>query len=232
MPTPPDMFTIFDCDGVLVDSEIISAQVVAGLLTEAGVAIGAEELAHRFAGLTTEQIFLRLRDEAGRELPDRLIREAEAETDRRLAKEAKALAGADAMLDMLEGPRCICSNSRPERLEATLRCAGLYDRFRPYIYSARSLGEGCEKPAPDIFLHAAREFDVEPAETLVVEDSVSGVTGAVAAGMRVVGFTGASHSWRGHGEALMDAGATTIVKRLAEVAATIEALRGWREKDV
>lgn len=226
------MFTIFDCDGVLVDSEIVSAQVVAGLLSDAGVAIGAEELALRFAGLTTEQIFLRLRDEAGRELPDRLIREAEVETDRRLAREARALAGADAMLDMLEGPRCICSNSRPERLEATLRAAGLYDRFRPYIYSARSLGEGREKPAPDVFLHAAREFDVEPAETLVVEDSVSGVTGAAAAGMRVVGFTGASHSWPGHGEALMEAGAITIVRRLSEVAATIEALRGWRDDGV
>ncbi len=226
------MLTIFDCDGVLVDSEIVSARVVAGNLTHAGGEISVEDLAHRFAGLTTEQIFLRLRDEAGRELPDRLIREAEAETDRRLAVEASAVAGADAMLDMLEGPRCICSNSRPERLEVTLRCAGLYDRFRPYIYSARSLGPGAEKPAPDVFLHAAREFEAEPAETLVVEDSVTGVAGAVAAGMRVVGFTGASHSWQGHGEALMDAGAITIVKRLSQVPATIEALRGWQLEEI
>ena len=222
------MLTIFDCDGVLVDSEIVSARVVAGILTDAGVDISAEDLAHRYAGLTTEQIFARLRDEAGRELPERLIREAEAETDRRLATGALAVAGADAMLDMLEGPRCVCSNSRPERLEATLRSAGLYDRFRPFIYSARSLGPGAEKPAPDVFLHAAREFETEPVETLVVEDSVAGVAGAVAAGMRVIGFTGASHSWQGHGEALMDAGAITIVKRLSQVPATIEALRGWQ----
>jgi HAD superfamily hydrolase (TIGR01509 family) len=222
------MLTIFDCDGVLVDSEIVSARVVAGILSDADVEITAEDLAQRFAGLTTQQIFARLREEAGRELPERLIREAEAETDRRLAREAAAVAGADAMLDMLEGPRCICSNSRPERLEATLRSAGLFDRFRPYIYSARSLGPGLEKPAPDVFLHAAREFETDPAEVLVVEDSVAGVTGAVAAGMRVVGFTGASHSWPGHGEALMDAGALTIVKRLSQVPATLEALRAWQ----
>ena len=73
------------------------------------------------------------------------------------------------------------------------------------------------------------EFETDPADAIVIEDSVAGVTGAVAAGMRVIGFTGASHSWPGHGEALMDAGAITVVRRLAEVPPTVEALREWRQ---
>ena len=108
----------------------------------------------------------------------------------------------------------------------------LWDRFRPYIFSARDVGEGRGKPAPDVFLHAAREFGSTPDEVIVVEDSVAGVTGAAAAGMRVIGFTGAAHSWPGHGEALMDAGAFTVVRRLSEVPGTIEALRTWRLAEV
>ena len=81
-----------------------------------------------------------------------------------------------------------------------------------------------------LFLYAAGMFETEPADMLVIEDSVAGVTGAVAAGMRVIGFTGASHTYPGHGEALMDAGATTVVRRLVDVPATIEALRQWRPK--
>jgi beta-phosphoglucomutase-like phosphatase (HAD superfamily) len=136
------------------------------------------------------------------------------------------------MPDTLEGPRCICSNSRSERLRLSLMKAGLWDRFRPYVFSAREVAEGRGKPAPDVFLHAARTMEAEPEATLVVEDSVVGVTGAVAAGMRVIGFTGASHSWPGHGEALMDAGATTVVRRLLDVPATVEALRTWRAETV
>jgi HAD superfamily hydrolase (TIGR01509 family) len=222
------MLLIFDCDGVLVDSEILSARVDCALLRELGVEIAPEELAHRFAGYTTARIFRAVGEEIGRTVPDELIRRAEVETDRRLGKEVAPVAGAAAMLDVLDGARCICSNSRPERLRLTLRKTGLWDRFRPYVFSAQELGEGRGKPAPDIFLHAAKAFATDPADAIVLEDSVAGVTGAVAAGMRVIGFTGASHSWPGHGEALMDAGAATVVRRLADVPATIEALRTWR----
>ena len=133
------------------------------------------------------------------------------------------------MLDALDDPRCICSNSRSERLEVSLGKVGLWDRFRPYVFSAQEVGTKRGKPAPDVFLHAAEEFETDPADAIVIEDSVTGVTGAVAAGMRVIGFTGASHSWPGHGETLMDAGAVTVVRRLADVPATLEALREWRQ---
>lgn len=222
------MLLIFDCDGVLVDSEIVSARVDSEILKGLGYEIAPSEIAHLYAGMTTRRLFETIGAEIGREIPDEKIREAEEATDRRLAAEVEAIDGVHAMLDRLDDPRCICSNSRPGRLEVTLRKAGLWDRFRPYVFSAQALGEGRGKPAPDIFLHAAAEFDADPADTLVIEDSVSGVAGAVAAGMRVVGFTGASHSWPGHGEALMDAGALTIIRRLADYPATVEALREWR----
>jgi HAD superfamily hydrolase (TIGR01509 family) len=222
------MLIVFDCDGVLVDSEILSAEVDSEILREFGYEITAKELAHRFAGFTTERIFELAAAEIGRAIPDEAIRRAERDTDRRLGKEVQAIPGVHAMLDMLDDPRCICSNSRSERLRITLEKVDLWDRFRPYVFSARDVGEGRGKPAPDVFLHAAEVFETDPAEAVVIEDSVAGVTGAVAAGMRVIGFTGASHSWPGHAEALMDAGAFTVVRRLSDVPGTIEAIREWR----
>lgn len=226
------MLLIFDCDGVLVDSEILSAQVDCEILAEYGYRIDPLEMAHRYAGLTTDRIFELAGEEIGRPIPAAAVRRAEVETDRRLAAEVTALPGVHEMLDALDGPRCICSNSRPERLRITLEKVRLWDRFRPYVYSARDIGAGRGKPAPDVFLHAAAALDSDPADTIVIEDSVAGVTGAVAAGMRVIGFTGASHSWPGHGEALMDAGALTVVRRLADVPATVEAMREWRPETV
>lgn len=226
------MLTIFDCDGVLIDSEILAARVDCEFLQEIGFEITAEELAHRFAGFTTERIFQVIGEELGRAVPEAFIRKVEVETDRRLASEVVAIPGVHEMLDRLEGPRCICSNSRGERLKLSLGKAKLWDRFRPYVFAAREVGEGRGKPEPDVFLHAARIFEVEPGEAIVIEDSVTGVTAGVRAGMRVIGFTGASHSWPGHAEALTDAGAVTVVRRLVEIPRIIEAMHEWRPAEV
>ena len=221
------MLIIFDCDGVLIDSEIIASRVDCEILGEHGYEITPEELAHRFAGFTTERIFELVGEEMGRALPEAIVHRAQRETDERLNQEVLPIAGVQEMLDALDDPRCICSNSRPERLEVSLIKAALWDRFRPYVFSAQAVGTGRGKPAPDVFLHAAKVFETNPDDAIVIEDSVPGVTGAVAAGMRVIGFTGASHTWPGHAEALMDAGALTVVRRLADVPATLEALREW-----
>jgi HAD superfamily hydrolase (TIGR01509 family) len=226
------MLIIFDCDGVLIDSEILSAQVDCEILLEHGYEITPADLAHKFAGLTTERIFELVGEEIGRPFSHELIHRAQLETDQRLQEQVLPIPGVQDMLDALDDPRCICSNSRPERLEVSLIKAGLWDRFRPYVFSAQAVGQGRGKPAPDVFLHAAKIFETSPDDCIVIEDSVAGTTGGVAAGMRVIGFTGASHSWPGHAEALMDAGATTAVRRLADVPATIEALRGWRQEAV
>jgi HAD superfamily hydrolase (TIGR01509 family) len=226
------MLLIFDCDGVLIDSEILSARVDCEFLAELDYRCTPEELAHRFAGLTTERIFQLVGEELGRSVPDEIIRRAERETDRRLSVEVEPIAGVQEMLDRLDDPRCICSNSRPERLRVSLQKAGLWDRFRPYVFSAREVPGGRGKPAPDVFLHGAKALETDPSDAIVLEDSVAGVTGAVAAGMRTVGFTGASHSWPGHAEALMNAGAVTVIRRLADFPATVEALREWNPQAV
>ncbi len=223
------MLIIFDCDGVLIDSEILSAQVDAAILAEYGYEISAAELAHRFAGITTGGIFRLIGEEIGREFPDKVLERAKRETDLKLKNAVEPIPGVHEMLDALDDPRCICSNSRSERLELSLSKVGLWDRFRPYVFSAQEVGTKRGKPAPDVFLHAANVFETDPADTIVVEDSVTGITGAVAAGMRVIGFTGASHSWPGHADALTDAGAATVVRRLADVPPTLEALREWRQ---
>ncbi|SEP66482.1 haloacid dehalogenase superfamily, subfamily IA, variant 3 with third motif having DD or ED [Faunimonas pinastri] len=226
------MLIIFDCDGVLVDSEILAAKVDAEILTEIGYEISAVEVSHRFAGLTNEQIFKIIGVEMGIEIPEEKVREAERRVDARLDAELEPVAGVQEMLDMLDDPRCICSNSRSDRLRLSLTRTGLYDRFRPYIYSAREVAEGRPKPAPDVYLYGAAQFDSSPADTIVIEDSVHGVHGATTAGMRVIGFTGASHSWPGHADALTEAGAVTVINRLAELPATIEALKAWNPQAV
>jgi HAD superfamily hydrolase (TIGR01509 family) len=221
------MLVIFDCDGVLVDSEVIAAKVEAGILNEAGYRIGPEEMGHRFAGRTWPQIIAQVEEELGHSIPEELLEGAESKLDVHLAAEVKAVEGAHEALDRLDFARCVCSNSPGERLKLTLGKTGLYDRFRPYVFSAIEVRQGHGKPSPDVFLHAAETLEFDPAETIVVEDTTTGVAGAVAAEMRVVGFTGGSHSWPGHGEALMDAGALTVVRRHADLPSTINALAKW-----
>ena len=218
---------IFDCDGVLIDSEIIAMRVEVELLKEHGYE--CDEMAHiaRYTGLNFNQTIKLIEEETGRYFPDDLEGKVEKEIDSRLWRDVVALPGASDVLDQLDQPRCICSNSGDERLKMSLTKTGLWDRFRPYVFSAASLPDIEVKPAPDIYLHAAREFEVEPGECVVIEDSAHGVSGAVAAGMRVIGYVGASHTYPEHSDQLTDAGAETIVKHLDEIPKIVEAFGLW-----
>lgn len=220
---------IYDCDGVLVDSEIIAAQVESKLLTEAGFPISAEEMAERFAGLTWKDILLEVERESSIPFSARLLDESERLLDIKLAAEVQAIEGAVEAILGIPGPRCICSNSSLPRLKAMLARTGIDRLFGDRVYSAKDLGEGRTKPAPDVFLHGASQLGVKPSGILVIEDSVHGVHGARTAGMRVVGFTGASHSYPGHADQLTEAGAETVVSRMKDLPATVEALAGWSE---
>lgn len=218
---------IFDCDGVLVDSEIIAARVEADMFKELGYAIEAEEIAMRFAGLTLPRILEILAEETGLTVPERFAERIDQETDRRLRLDVEAIAGVHEMLDAIELPRCICSNSDSGRLEMVLGHVGLWDRFRPNVFPAREVGTKQGKPAPDVFLFGCKAFGVPPHAAVVIEDSVHGVAAAAAAGCRVVGFTGGSHSYPGHAEALSEAGAETVISRLADYPAVVHAFSGW-----
>jgi len=220
---------IFDCDGVLVDSEIIAAEVESKLLTDAGFPISAEEMAERFAGLTWKDILFEVEREASIPFSANLLDASEKLLDKKLAAEVRAIDGAAAAIARIKGPRCICSNSSAHRLKAMLARTGIDRLFGDHVYSAKEVGEGRTKPAPDVFLHASAQFEAKPANVLVIEDSMHGIHAASAAGMRVVGFTGGSHSYPGHADRLTEAGAETVISRMADLPATVEALAGWSE---
>ena len=220
---------IFDCDGVLVDSEIIAAQVESKLLTEAGYPISAEEIGERFSGMTWKNILLAVEAEASIPLSASLLDKSEKLVEAKLASSVKIIDGVKFALSRITQPRCVCSNSSSEILDKMLTKVGLKPYFEGHIYSAKDLGPDRVKPKPDIFLHGASEMNVAPSRTLVVEDSVHGVMAARAAGMRVVGFTGASHTYPSHADRLTEAGAETVIARMSELPAIVEALSGWTE---
>lgn len=217
---------IFDCDGVLVDSEIIALQIEADLLASAGCTITIEQLAIRFSGMNWREILGILEKERGLSLMDSLLDKTESILDARIPAEVKAIDGIRDALDGIGHKRCVCSNTKMERLEAMLSKVGLKNCFAPNIFSAKDLGEGRSKPKPDIFLFGARQMGVEPSRTIVIEDSIHGVHAACAAGMRVIGFTGGSHSYPGHAANLLRAGAHAIAPRMRDLPAIIAEAAG------
>jgi len=227
MPQPD--LVIFDCDGVLVDSEIVAARIEAELLTSAGFEISAEELSETYAGLTFKDIMMRVEEKSQIPFQASLIDRAEAMVDRKLRSDVRAIDGVREAVAAVTAPRAVCSNSRTERVEFMLEKVGLLPFFAGRIFSGLDIPSKKPKPAPDVFLYAAEKLGANPKNTFVIEDSVHGITGARAAGMRVIGFTGASHSYPGHADALTEAGAETVIRRWAELNSTIAALSEWSE---
>ena len=221
------MLFAFDCDGVLVDSEVIASEVDAEMLTKAGYEISAAEVNQRFAGLTHVAIHDIVEKEIGHKLPADFLQEQEAEVDRRLGRDLKLIEGAREMLETIEGPRCLCSNSTTKRLKIELDRVRLWDQFAPNIFSAVEVGDKKPKPAPNVYQYAARTMGVEPREVLVLEDSVFGIHAAKAAGCRVIGFTGGGHTWLGHADLLIEAGAETVIKRFSDFPRIAEAVMSW-----
>jgi len=227
MPQPD--LVIFDCDGVLVDSEIIAARVEAELLTSAGFEISAEELAETYAGLTFKDIMLRVEEKSQIPFQASLIDRAEQLVDRKLRSDVRIIDGAREAVAAVTAPRAVCSNSSTERVEFMLEKVRLLPFFAGRIFSGLDIPSKKTKPAPDVFLYAAEKLGANPKNTFVIEDSVHGIAGARAAGMRVIGFTGAGHSYPGHADALTEAGAETVIRRWAELNSTIAALSEWSE---
>jgi len=184
-------------------------------------------MGERFAGMTWRNILLQVEKEADIPLSASLLDKSEKLLDARLARDVKIIEGVKFALSRLTAQRCICSNSSTHRLDMMLEKVGLKPYFAPHIFSAKDLGADRVKPKPDIFLHAAKQFDVSPSKVLVVEDSVHGIHGARAAGMRVVGFTGASHTYPSHADRLTDAGAETVISRMMDLPAVVAALSEW-----
>ncbi|HVZ14839.1 MAG TPA: HAD family phosphatase [Bauldia sp.] len=222
------MLFAFDCDGVLVDSEIIASEVDSELFVRNGYQITANEVSRRFAGLTSKAIHDIVEKEIGHALPADYMEQQTAELDRRLARDLKAVPGVTELLEKIDGqPRCICSNSSTARLRIELDKTRLWDSFAPNIFSAVEVGDKQPKPSPNVYAYAAQTMGFAPRDVLVLEDSVFGVHAAKAAGCRVIGFTGGSHTWPGHADLLTDAGAETVIRRFADLPKIAEAVMSW-----
>jgi len=215
---------IFDCDGVLVDSEALSMRLDVAILAEHGVAMGIAEAHRRFVGKTFAAMIAEVEAETGKRFPA----SASADKDRRLldlyATELRAVPGVHEALSAINRqPYSCASNSPAERVRVALAITGLEPFFGNRIVSFEDVKHG--KPAPDVFIEAARRVGLAPQDCLVVEDSVTGVTAATRAGCPVLGFTGTWAHPDEHGRKLLAAGAQSIFAEMADLPALIAATR-------
>ncbi len=182
---------IFDCDGVLVDSELLSARVLIGQLAELGIPLSIEQFRSEFLGRSFASAALQLKTRTGRDLPEHFARDYFIRLNALFATDLKPMAGVEQVLTSLVVDHCVASGSIPPRLDFSLKVCGLDTHFGRRVYSAALVKNA--KPAPDLFLHAALAHGVAPSRCLVLEDSEMGVRAARAADMTVWHFAGGAH---------------------------------------
>jgi HAD superfamily hydrolase (TIGR01509 family) len=209
---------IFDCDGVLVDSEVIAHAVELAVLAEIGLDYDPHDFAIRFMGRSDKVFFEMLdadgRARLGRPIVDEIRGPMQQRYRKAIAEELAEVPGALAAIRALRLPKAVASSSTEAGLAIKLRKVGHWEHFAPHIFSAEHVTH--PKPAPDLFLLAAKSLDVAPAQCLVIEDTVNGVTAARAAGMRVWGFSGGGHMTPRIVDHLTAAGAERIVASWAD----------------
>ncbi|WP_299594767.1 HAD family phosphatase [uncultured Microbulbifer sp.] len=189
-PFAETRLVIFDCDGVLVDSETIVCRVLAEEMTRLGMPATAEELDEQFSGRPSKDCILDIETRYGGPLPQSYFNATESRIREAFHTELEAVTGIREVLEKLQTTglqTCVASSGPHAKMQITLNKTGLWDYFHGRIYSADDVGRG--KPWPDLFLHSAAQFDVAPEHCLVVEDSIAGVKAAVAAGMPVIGYS-------------------------------------------
>jgi len=213
---------IFDCDGVLVDSEPLSLACLTAGLNRIGADIDFATVRARFTGTAMPSIMAHVARDYGVTAPDGFVEAVKAETLALFDADLRAMRGVAEAVAAVGLPVCVASSSDPVRLRHSLTLTGLLPLFGDHVFSSAQVARG--KPFPDLFLFAAERMGVAPAACLVIEDSVPGVTAARSAGMRVAGFTGGGH-W-GHdpaGAGLAEAGAARIFSDFSDLAAVIAA---------
>ncbi|MCE9683400.1 HAD family hydrolase [Halomonas alkalisoli] len=211
---------IFDCDGVLVDSEAIAEATLVELLGEWLPDLAADTVLSQALGMTTAHILAHLEGLSSHRLPAQATERVDETIEARLARELLAMPGVAAAIAAIDLPRAVVSNSRRQRVLASLANTGLDTVLGEVpIFTAEQVAR--PKPDPALYRLAAKTLGVSPARCLVVEDSVSGVTAAHAAGMRVIGFTGASHVQPGQAERLVAAGAWRVIAQMQDLPALV-----------
>ncbi|MER8752467.1 HAD family hydrolase [Mesorhizobium sp. M1050] len=183
---------IFDCDGVLVDSEALSVSALLGVIKLAGGNFSEDAAYEHFLGKSMKSVREILGRDFGLDITDSHLTEMRVDLMRRFREELKPIAGVKEMLPRLGLPFCVASSGTLDRIRYALEVTGLLGLMEPHLFSASMVAKG--KPAPDLFLHAAASMRAQPRKCLVVEDSPAGITAARAAGMRVFAFSGGSHA--------------------------------------
>ncbi len=213
---------VFDCDGVLIDSEPIANRVHAEALTACGYAAGEEELLDRFCGTSDAEMLATIEREWGRKLPGDYAARVAARLTQQYRCSLKPIAGIHSALVELSLPVCLASSGTPERIRLGLETVGLFEHFAPNLFSAAMVRHG--KPAPDLFLYAAARMGTAPERCLVIEDSPAGIEAARAARMTAIGFCGGSHCRPGHAERLKAPGAALVIAEMSELANAVSRL--------
>jgi HAD superfamily hydrolase (TIGR01509 family) len=205
---------IFDCDGVLVDSEVLSCRCLSEVLATYGIKLKVADALELFLGRSTDAV-LQYYSAHGQVLPDNFLPDLKARVRQVFQSSLHPVPGVDSLLSSLHISYCVASSSDLDRVSFSLAVTGLALHFDDRIYTSQMVARG--KPAPDLFLYAAAKMQAEPARTLVIEDSVSGVAAAKAAGMKVWGFVGGGHYESLDGRAILyDAGADRVFDRMAD----------------
>lgn len=212
------MLLIFDCDGVLVDSEPLACQVDADVLNDLGLPYTANDIARQFVGKSMKDMIARIEADHARTLPKDLAERINRTLFTRFETDLQPIAGVREAILALPYPRCVASSSVPERIALSLRVTGLADLFEN-VFSATQVARG--KPAPDLFLYAAHQMGAHAEQCIVIEDSPAGIQAALAANMRVIGFTGGGHCGPDHAEKLWQTGASTVIERMADLAGAV-----------
>ena len=201
---------IFDCDGVLVDSEILAAEVLSAELAVFGVSISPDEVLRGFVGLDERATFARIEERYGVVLPNDFASRCATSLRDAFGARLRPMQGIQHLLAHLAVPYCVASNSSHQRLRVTFASTGLAPFVEGRVFSADDVARG--KPAPDLFLHAAARMGARPENCMVIEDSITGVQAARSAGMSCIGFCGGSHFRHGHDLRLAFYGAEAIAR--------------------
>ncbi|MEO7205506.1 MAG: HAD family hydrolase [Steroidobacteraceae bacterium] len=207
---------IFDCDGVLVDSELITNRVFARMLNELGITVTLEDMFEQFVGRSMPQCLEIITKMLGRPLPQHFVDEYQTRSAAALRSELKAVPDIETVLTAIRLPYCVASSGTHQKMQTTLGITGLLPQFRGKMYSVTEVGQS--KPFPDVFLHAARQQGVVPAECAVIEDTPTGVRAGAAAGMTVFGYCALTPRQR-----LIEAGAHHTFERMRDLPGLLSA---------
>jgi HAD superfamily hydrolase (TIGR01509 family) len=211
--TQPDLI-IFDCDGVLVDSEVLSCRCLSKILAGYGIDLGLDQALNLFLGRSMTAVAEHY-EALGSPIPEQFSAELTAGVRAAFTSALRPIEGVNSVLEGLQIPHCVASSSDVDRVSLSLSLTGLAPHFDNRLYTSQMVERG--KPAPDLFLYAAKRMQADPRRTLVIEDSISGVEAGKAAGMTVWGFVGGSHYRSRDGKAILrEAGADRVFGRMAD----------------